>query len=422
MKTIKADIIIIGGGASGLMAAGVACRAFPDKQIFLVEKNKKLGEKLSITGGGRCNITNATFDIKDFLKKYGDAEKFLYSAFDQFSIQDTVDFFNNLGLELTTQAHNRIFPKSEKATDVTRALLQYAMQPNVKIYKDTTVKKINFNIHTQTIDSIETSKGESMSAYSYILATGGLSHPETGSTGDGFNWLKELGHTIKNPTPTLVPWLVSDTWIHKHSGLALDNIKITINLDDKKYFSCVGRVLFTHTGLSGPLILNYSNKLQDALYSGTISGFIDLFPDKNHKELDIYIIEIFEQNKNKKLKNVLSQISSLHSFEFVLQKHIPELDIDTPIHSIKKETRNTLVHLIKKIPIFIRGLEGYDKSIVADGGILLSEIDTRTMQSKKVKNLYITGDLLNIRRPSGGYSLQLCWTTGYVTGIHCMQK
>lgn len=422
MNKTQADIIIIGGGASGLMAAGVASHTHPTKKIILIEKNKKLGQKLSITGGGRCNITNATFDTKEFLKKYGEAEKFLYSTFDQFSAQNTVKFFNKLGLELTTQAYNRMFPKSEKAPDVTHVLIQYAMQPNVSIYKNTTIRKINFNTESKQIESLETTKGESFVAESYILATGGLSHPETGSTGDGFNWLEKLGHTIKQPTPTLVPWLVSDTWIHQHSGTALDDIKITVELEQKKYFSCIGRILLTHTGLSGPTILNNSNKLQDALYSGSISTFIDLYPEKNHKELDTHIIEVFEQNKNKKLKNVFLQISKLHSFEYVLQKHMPELDIDTPIHSIKKDTRNALVHLIKKIPIFVRGLEGYDKSIVADGGIPLSEIDTRTMQSKKVTNLFITGDLLDIRRPSGGYSLQLCWTTGYVAGTHCVKK
>lgn len=419
MNKIDADIIVIGGGASGLMATGTAAKHFPHAKIILIEKNPILGKKLSITGGGRCNITNATFDTKEFLEKYGEAEKYLYSSFDQFSVKDTVDFFSSHNLELVTQAHNRMFPRSEKAADVTHTLIKYAMQSNVHIYKNTTIKKIHTT--NNKIVSIETQKGESISAKSYIIATGGLSHPDTGSTGDGFNWLTDLGHTVKEPTPTLVPWLVSDIWIHKHSGTALDNIKIIIEINQKKYFSCQGRVLFTHTGLSGPTILNHSNKLQDALYSGSIDAFIDLYPEKNHKEVDTLILRIFEKNKNKKIKNVLLEISTLHSFELVLQKHIPEINIEESVNSFSKENRNKLVHLLKKIPIFVRGLEGYKKSIVADGGVLLSEIDMRTMQSKKISNLFITGDLLNIRRPSGGYSLQLCWTTGYVAGVHCLK-
>jgi predicted Rossmann fold flavoprotein len=419
MNQHKADIIIIGGGASGMMAAGAAATAFPYAKIFLIEKNKKLGEKLSITGGGRCNITNATFDNKELLKKYGTAEKFLYSSFDQFSVKDTIKFFQSHKLELVTQAYNRMFPKSEKAPDVTHAMVNFSMQKNVTIYKNTIISKIN--TQDDKIISIETKKGETFSASFYILATGGLSHPETGSTGDGFNWLKALGHTVKEPTPTLVPWLVSDTWIHSHSGTTVDDIKITVEVDQKKYFSCIGRVLFTHKGLTGPTILNNSNKLQDALYSGSVSAYIDLYPEKNHKEIDDLILNIFEKNKNKKIKNTLLEITRLHSFELILQKHVPDISIESPVHSFSKEQRKQIVHLIKKIPIFIRGLEGYDKSIVADGGIPLNEIDTRTMKSKKISNLAITGDLLDIRRPSGGFSLQLCWTTGYVAGIHSLK-
>lgn len=435
------DAIIIGGGPSGMMAAGTILTKNPEARVLLLEKNKKLGEKLSITGGGRCNITNSILDTKELLKRYGTAEKFLYSAFNQFSVKDTFTFFESRNLPLVTELYNRVFPKTQKASDVTKVMNEYCTHPNITVKTKTAVSKIH-TCHPElvsgsqkektrsrnpatssglgmTISYIETEKGENYSAQSYIFATGGLSHPETGSTGDGFNWLTALGHTIKNPTPTLVPWKVSDSWIHDNSGTSIENSKITVYVDTKKYFSCVGKILCTHTGLSGPLILNNSNKLQDALLSGSIESFLDFYPEKNHKEVDQMILDVFEQHKNKKLKNVLSLITKLPSSELFIKKHI-QYDMDTPINSLSKEFRKSLVQLLKKTPLTITGLEGYEKSIVADGGITLDEIDTRTMKSKKIDNLYITGDLLDIRRPSGGFSLQLCWTTGYVAGLHCL--
>jgi predicted Rossmann fold flavoprotein len=413
------NAIIIGGGASGMMAAGQIIEHNPDATVLLIEKNKHLGEKLSITGGGRCNITNATFDLKEMLPRYGAAEKFLYSAFDQFGVQDTIDFFEKRNLPIVVQAYNRAFPKSENANDVTRVMTQFCTHPNITIFKNTSVVKINQT--NSQIDFIETQKGERYTANSYILATGGLSHPETGSTGDGFKWLTDLGHIVKQPTPTLVPWTVSDSWIHTHAGTSLDDVKITISVDSKKYFSCVGRILCTHTGLSGPTILNNSSKLQDALLSGAVTGSLDLYPHLNHKEIDQLILDTFEKNKNKKFKNVIDEITRLHSGFLILQKHLP-LDFDIPVHSVSKEYRKSLTQLLKQIPLYIRGLEGYTKSVVADGGITLTEVDTKTMRSKKISNLFITGDLLDIRRPSGGYSLQLCWTTGFVAGVHCLKK
>jgi len=413
------DVVIIGGGASGMMSAAQVLKQSPSAQIAIIEKNKTLGQKLSITGGGRCNITNATFDIKKLLPHYGNAEKFLYSTFSQFASQDTITFFEKEGLDIVVQENNRAFPKSEKAPDVTRTLIELCTHSNIKIYKNKTIIKIKTS--NSEIEYVEDADGQKYCATSYILATGGMSHPETGSTGDGFEWLRKLGHTVKSPTPTLVPWKVSDSWIHKHSGTAIDNCKITVEVDSKKYFSCAGRILCTHTGLSGPTILNNSSKLQDALLSGVVTGHIDMFPNKNHKEIDQLILDTFEKGKNKQLKNVIAEITSIHSFEFVLQKHLP-YDISTPVHSVSKEFRKEFIQLLKKVPINITGLEGYTKSVVADGGVSLNEVDTKTMQSKKISNLYITGDLLDIRRPSGGFSLQLCWTTGFVAGTHCLKN
>jgi predicted Rossmann fold flavoprotein len=418
MNDIKPDIVIIGGGPSGLMVAGTAIRKNPKSKIILIEKNNQFGKKLSITGGGRCNILNATFDTKELLSKYGPAEDFLYSTFSQFNVSDTIEFFKKLGLEIVIQENNRAFPKSEKALDVVKAMVDYATHPNITFLKNTRIKKINHN--KREILSIETEAGQQIKALKYVFATGGLSHPETGSTGDGFDWLKDLGHTVKEATPTLVPWIVSDKWIHKNSGNSLNNLKISIFTDNKKFFDCKGRVLMTYRGLSGPTILNNSSKLQDALYHGKISANIDFYPYLNHKELDQLVLEIFDQNKNKKLKNILSKIFNLPNAEIILEKI--KIDFEKETNLITKDERKSIVQLLKKLEINITGLEGYKKSIVADGGVSLKEINTKNMSSLKIKNLFITGDLLDIRRPSGGYSLQLCWTTGYVVGLNCVSN
>lgn len=413
------DVIIIGGGPAGMMAAGTIINNDTNAKVLLIEKNKNLGEKLSITGGGRCNITNAIFDNKELVKKYGKADKFLHSAFSKFSVQDTFDFFEKMNLPLVIQEYGRVFPKSEKAIDVTNAMIKYCTNSRITIKTNTTISKIISN--KSVIEFVETTKGERYTAKSYILATGGLSRPETGSTGDGFNWLKTLGHKVQNPTPTLAPWTSPEIWIHDNAGKTIDNCKITVEVNNKKYFSFNGRILLTHTGISGPVVINNANKLQDAIYSGEIQTYLDLYPDKNHKEVDELILEIFEKNKNKKLKNVINEIIKINSNENFFIKNLPA-DMEMNVHSVSKDFRKSLVQLLKKIPIKITGIEGYAKSIVADGGVSLTEVDTKTMKSKIISNLFITGDLLDIRRPSGGYSLQLCWTTGYVAGINSLQK
>lgn len=404
------DIIVIGGGASGMMAASIA--ASNGKKVCILEKNASLGEKLKITGGGRCNITNAEYDIRKLLKNYGSAEPFLYSAFAQFGIKDTFDFFESRGLPLIVQARNRAFPNTERAFDVYAVLYKELQKKSVSIITKCSVKKIQTN--KSHITSVQTDRGE-FSAKSFILATGGMSHPETGSTGDGFKFLKELGHTIKEPTPSIVPLEVKDLWIKKLAGVSLSFMKITFFLDDKKQFSKTGKILFTHFGISGPLILNSSTKVSGLLNSGKVTAFIDMYPDTNHGVLDDKIVKIFDMHKNKNLRTILKDIApdgTARAFEYIEGM----IDLDTKVHSIKKEDRKKFVHLLKAVPLTITNLMGYDRAVVADGGVLLSEIDTKTMRSKLYDNLYVTGDLLNINRPSGGYGLQLCWTTGFIAG------
>ncbi len=410
MEKVNYDVVIIGGGASG-MFAGIFS-VLSGKKVIILEKNKNLGEKLKITGGGRCNITNAEFDIKKFLSKFGKAEDFLYSPFSQFGVKDTFDFFEKRGLPLETQARNRVFPKTEKAIDVVNLLKKELNNLGVICKTNTTVKKILFE--KDTISGVITNEG-TIRGKNYILATGGMSHPETGSTGDGFSWLQNLGHTVKKPTVAIVPIATKEEWSKTLAGVSLSFMKITFFLDDKKQFSKMGKILFTHFGLSGPLILNSAKEVGEMLQAGRVTCEIDTFPHTDLGSLEKNIINVFDKNKNKTLKNVLKEIVPEGTSSGISKIISPEL-LETKVHSIKKEDRKTIVRLLKALPLTVSHLMGFDRAVVADGGVILEEIDTRTMKSKLFNNLFVTGDLLHITRPSGGYSLQLCWTTGFVAG------
>lgn len=404
------DVIIIGGGAAGMMAAGQAAKN--GKKVLIIEKNKLLGEKLRISGGGRCNITNAEFDNRALLTNYGKSEDFLYSTFSKFSVRDTFSFFQSLGLPLVIQARNRAFPHTQKAADVCQVLKKYLDSLGVVYKTSCTVRKIVSS--GNRVVRVETDQGI-FEAESFILATGGVSHPETGSTGDGFRWLEDLGHTVKKPTPSIVPLAVAENWVKKLAGVSLSFMKITFYLDSKKQFSKIGKVLFTHFGLSGPLILNVATKVGDRLREGQVTALIDAYPDTNLGDLDRNILNVFNLNKNKTLRTIFKDIVPSGMAE-VLKELLPEIDFDTRVHSISKDARKKIVNLLKALPVTITNLMGYDRAVIADGGVTLEEIDTKTMRSKLYSNLYIVGDLLNINRSSGGFSLQLCWTSGYVAG------
>lgn len=404
------DVIVIGGGAAGLMAAGRAAER--GRRVLLLEKNLKLGQKLAITGGGRCNITNAEEDVKEMLSHYGGAEQFLYSAFSEFGMKDAWAFFESRGLPLKVEAKKRAFPKSEKASDVVRTLVAYVKSGKVDIQLGATVTKIV--AATQKIEKVVTNKGE-YSADAYILATGGVSHPETGSTGDGFNWLRALKHTVAEPTPTIVPLRAKDSWINSLAGKVLPGARITFYLGGKKQFASNGDILLTHFGLSGPTILNSAGRVSDLIHNGSVSATIDLFPTLDIGDLDAKLLEYFEANKNKLLRNAAREFLPPGTAD-VLLTLASKVDPEKKVHSITKIERRALIDTFKALPVSITGLMGYDRAVVADGGVPLTEIDTRTMRSLKVSNLFLVGDLLHIQRPSGGYSLQLCWTTGYVAG------
>lgn len=407
------DVIVVGAGASGMMAAGRA--AMRGKRVLVIEKNARPGVKLSITGGGRCNVTNAEGDEQVLLAYYGAAKDFLHSPFSQFGVNNTFEFFQSRGLELVTQARKRVFPLTERAEDVVRVLETFCREGNVTIRTGVAVERIN--VLDERISGVVVA-GEVLTAHAYVLATGGLSHPETGSTGDGFAWLGMLGHGVQEPTPTIVPLAVEDEWVKKLAGVTLSAVRVSVLLDGKRIFALKGDVLCTHFGLSGPLILNAAGKVADLLHEGVVTFQIDAYPQEDVGALDRRITAVFDVNKNKFLKNIWNDIAPLGTAHALLPL-LEGVDPQCQVNSITRDQRRQIVDFLKSLPVTVTGLMGYDRAVVADGGLALSEVDMRTMRSIKFDNLFVTGDLLHISRPSGGYSLQLCWTTGWVAGSHC---
>ena len=404
------DVIVVGGGAAGMMAAGTAGAL--GKKVLLLEKNQKLGEKLAITGGGRCNITNAEEDVKTLLSKYGTAEQFLYSSFARFGVKDTFAFFEGRGLPIVVEANKRAFPKSQRARDVVEALREFLKENRVVVRTNAAVEEV---VAMDGVIEHVIAGGRMHRGRAYIFATGGVSHPETGSTGEGFTWLQKLGHAVVKPTPTIVPLKTKEVWTRELSGVALKSVKLSFYSEGKRAFSSTGSVLFTHFGISGPTVLNAAGRVSDLLHTGPVTVSIDLAPDRDLGTLDRDLIALFEANKNKALKNVIREFYPAGVSEVFLSR-VPNLDPDMQVNAVTKEGRRALVDLKKDIRLTITGLMGFDKAVVADGGVPLIEVDMRTMRSLKVPNLFLIGDLLHITRPSGGYSLQLCWTTGSIAG------
>lgn len=405
------DLIVIGGGPSGMMAAGRAAEL--GARVLLLEKNKVLGKKLKITGGGRCNITNAEFDIRKFLENFPESRKFLYSPFSKFSSKDTFAFFEKRGLPLIVEERKRVFPNTQKATDVFQVMEKYVKRNGIEIKLNARV--ISLEKKAGRIISVKTKKSGEFFANNFVIATGGLAVPKTGSTGDGFNILKKLGHTISKPNPNIVPLTTDEKWVHSLSGTTLSFTAIRFIQDEKIKIKKTGKILFTHFGISGPLILNSAHEVRKLLSSGHVIASIDIFPDTEENGLDSRILKLFDKNKNKLAKNILAEILPFKLAEVILS--LPDINLyESEVNSITKEQRKALVKKIKNLTFEITGTLGFDKAVVADGGVVLPEINFKNMTSTFYPNLYLLGDILNINRPSGGFSLQLCWTTGWVAG------
>lgn len=411
------DVAVIGGGPSGMMAAGRAAEL--GASVILIEKNEGLGEKLLITGGGRCNLTNNELDVRKFLKKYKENDKFLFSAFSQFSVKDTLKFFNDRGMETKVEAEGRVFPKSDSARSVWNVLIEYLKKNKVVIKSNSPVLQF-ITEKDNRISGVKIKGGEIIKAKAFILATGGISRPETGSTGDGFHWLASLGHKVMPTNMALVPVSIKNKWVKKIQGISLTNIKLTTFQNNQKQESVKGKILFTHFGISGPTVLNMSKEIGELLKYGEVIIKLDLLPDLDYSMLNDKLQELFKTDSNKKLKNSLDKIIPSSMVKIVLE--LTGIDGETQNNSIKREDRIKLIDFLKGIPMEVGGLLGKDKAVVSSGGVALEEVDFKTMKSKKVDNLYMVGDVLNIDRPSGGYSLQLCWTTGFVSGSNVVDR
>lgn len=411
MKT-EFDVVVIGGGPAGMMAAARASAL--GRSVILLEKNSRLGKKLSITGGGRCNVTNNKLVVRDMLGCYKDSGKFLFSTFMQFGVAETITWFKERGVDFVEENEGRLFPSTLQAETIRQTLEQELKVQSVVVKCGIEVTNISFNKKKKRF-VIETTSG-TFESCSCIVAAGGTSRPETGSSGEVFKWLEFLGHTIVPNNMALVPLIIRATWIARLAGITLPKVKITLYANDKKHSAHQGKLLFTHVGVTGPTVLNLSSVVGELLGHSAVILKVDLIPDLDAGEAKEKFYNLLSESSNKKIKNILSELVPTSLAAVILEE--TKIDGETPGHSVTKSERTKLLLMMKALPLTVRGLLGSDKAIVSSGGVALEEVDFKTMESRVVPNLYLVGDVLNIDRPSGGYSLQLCWSTGFVSGSH----
>ena len=439
------DVAVIGGGPAGIMAAGRAAEL--GAKVVLIERNKELGRKFLLTGKGRCNITNSELNPRKFADYYGKQGQFILSAFSIFGVKQAIEFFEKNGLEIKTERGGRLFPKSDKAKDVLLILKKFLKTGKVKIMRNSRVIKISREKNElsgsklRSIPSGKLSSAKSQAkdnvfgenkitgilikrdkkiiAKNYIFCAGGKSYPELGSSGDGFLWAKKIGHTISKPRPSLVPIKIKEKWPKLVQGLSLKNISITLLKDGKKKDSRFGEALFTHFGLSGPIVLDMSKKVGEFLdlplkNRGEIKLSLDLKPALNFEKLDKRIQRDFEKYQNKMFKNSLDDLLPENLIPIIIE--FSGINQRKEVNKITRDERHKLVKLFKGIEMTVSGVLGFDRAIVTSGGISLKEIDSKTMKSKLVDNLFFAGEIIDLDGPCGGYNLQLCWATGYVAG------
>jgi len=410
VTTATWDVIIIGGGPAGMMAAVRAAER--GRRVLLLEKNKRLGKKLSITGGGRCNVTNNKPDVRTMLDKYGAVGKFLFSTYTQHGVQESIDWFSERGVELHEENEGRLFPATNSAETICQTLEQALTQSSVTIETGVAVKSI-----TQAGEggfAVEMESGTTYTAKACVLATGGYSRPDTGSTGEGFGWLEGLGHNVVASSLALVPLVLKEPWIKDLSGVTQPDVKVTLFADEQKQATATGKILFTHVGVSGPTILNMSSTVGPLLRHSVVTLSLDFFPSDDIGTLRIKLTQLLTDASNQKIQNSLAQWLPKSLVKVILQQL--SIDGETPGHSVSSEDRRRIVDTLKGLSVTVARLLGTDKAVISGGGVDLTEIDFKTMQSRIVSGLYVVGDVLDVNRPSGGYSLQLCWSSGWVAG------
>lgn len=407
-------VIVVGAGAAGLMAAGKAGEN--GHQVHLYEKNDRLGKKILITGKGRCNVTNYS-DIDNFLNNIPGNPYFLYSAFYGLDSYGTIDFFNKLGLETKVERGNRVFPVSDKAADVVSALERYIRKNKVKLHLNSPVKGIE--VKDGLAVGIKTAGGV-VEADAVIVCTGGLSYPGTGSTGDGYKFAKDCGHKVTKLYPSLVPLRTKENWCSEVMGLSLKNIAISIkNNKGKELYKDFGEMLFTHFGVSGPVILSASRHLLGKFDEG-LKLYIDLKPALDEKTLDSRILRDFEKYINKDFSNALGDLLPQKLIPVVIR--LSGIDNGKKVHDITKEERKRLVSVIKGLELNITGTTGYNEAVITSGGIDVDEINPSTMESKLIKNLYFAGEVLDCDAYTGGYNLQIAFSTGFTAGNNVLSE
>ncbi|MBQ2941197.1 MAG: NAD(P)/FAD-dependent oxidoreductase [Clostridia bacterium] len=399
-------VIIIGAGAAGLMAAYSAGKC--GHEVVLIEKNDRFGKKLAITGKGRCNVTNDS-SVDELIKNVPVNGRFLYSAFNAFSAYDTMEFFENAGVKLKTERGNRVFPVSDKAQDIVNALVSEMKKYNVKAIKGNVVRITTAN---GAASGVLLSDGKKISAERVIIATGGLSYPTTGSTGDGYKFAKELGHTVTEIKPSLVPLVTEESFPSEMMGLSLKNVAVTLYENGKKKYSDFGEMLFTHFGVSGPMILSASSHMKKDVKSYKIE--IDLKPALDEAALDKRILRDFEKYAKRDFINSLSDLLPQKMIPVIVK--LSGIDERKTVCEITKEERRNLCYILKHLTLNIKDFRPVSEAIITSGGIKISEINPSTMESKIIPGLFFAGEVIDVDAYTGGFNLQIAFSTGYMAG------
>lgn len=392
-----------------MMAAGRAGEL--GARVVLLEKNRNLGVKFLMTGNGRCNITNLSDDPKQMAARFGKNGKFLFSSLYKFSADDAVAFFEGRGVKTKIENDGRVFPTSDRARDALGALIDYLKKSKVEIRTKADVKRIIKK--DSKIDKVVLAGGEEISAKNFVICAGGKSYPKTGSTGDGYRWIEKLGHTITDLLPALMPIIIRERFVKDLEGLSLENVEINVYKNGKKIDSRRGEAVFTADGMSGPIILDMSKKIEQEI-SGKLYLKIDFMPDLDFPELDQKIQKYFHERSDKTFKNILYKILPKRLAPIVIRRS--RIGADTKANLVSREKRKKLLHVLKEFKLEVEKTAGYDKAFITSGGVKLGEVDPKTMKSKLIDNLYLAGEILNLDGPTGGYNLQVCWSTGYAAG------
>lgn len=403
--------IIIGAGASGLFAAITASQK--GNEVLIIEKNEKCGKKIYITGKGRCNLSNNT-DCNTFLENVVSNYKFLYGAINNFSPFDTISFFEKNGLKLKTERGNRVFPESDKASDVTKTLENICQNNGVKFLFNTAVTKIL--TENNTVVGVETQDKKQYFANSVIVCTGGLSYPLTGSTGDGYNFAKKCGHTIIEPKPSLVGIELCGDFYKEFQGISLKNITLSAFDNDKKIYIEQGEMLFTHYGISGPLVLTLSALINRKDLKNIILS-INFKPALSYETLDKRLLREFENNSTKEIKNVMRSLLPKNLIDEVLKR--AEIKTNTVCNTITAEKRDKLIKTLTNFKMKIKSLRPIDEAVITAGGVSVKEINPKTMESKIISGLYFAGEVIDVDAFTGGFNLQIAFSTGYLAGENC---